>query len=142
METNLSLDELRPYAAAVEGSLLVWPAIGVMATAFFMSFHFDNAALKGVAIALYVIGVFVAVGWQAKKTGVQPRYGSMPEPLKKNMIAFWVGSTAVAGIAMALAFATNFIVAGLVVGICFTAAGVAYHLRSRSIMGRLVAAAA
>lgn len=142
METKTISDELRPYAAAVEGTLLVWPAIGVLATAFFMSFHFDNDALKGAAIVLYVVGVFAVVGWQVKKAGVQPRFGSMPNALRKNMIGFWIACTAVAAGALALAFATNFIVAGLVVGGCFTAAGMIYHLRSRAIMDRLVSAAA
>lgn len=141
METKPAIDQLRPYSAAVEGSLLIWPIIGVLAAAFFASFHYDSNALKGAAIALYVVGVFAAVGWQAKKAGVQPRFGTMPKALRNNMFFFWAAVTVVVALSITVALATNFLVAGILVGVAMTVSGLAYHLRSRSIMQELLAAA-
>lgn len=141
METKIAPDHLRPYQAAVEGTLLVWPVIGVLAGAFIASFHFDSGVLNAIAIVLYVLGVFAVVGWQAKKAGVQPRFRTMPKQLRNNMFGFWAASTVMIGMVITFALATNFIVAGLVIGLAFTACGVIYHLRSRSIMAELVAAA-
>jgi len=140
METNTDADLLAPYAAAVSGTLLVWPVIGVLAGSFLATFYFDVVALQIAATVLYVIGVFAVVGWQIRKSGVQPSFKMMPSILKRNMIAFWLAGTVVIGIAITVALATNFLVAGVVVGVAITLAGVIYHLRSRAIIDSLLAA--
>lgn len=140
METKTTSSELAPYIAAAQGTLLVWPAVGVMAALFFSSFHFDSGLVKAIAMILYVVGIFAVVGWQVKRSGVQPRFGPMPAELKRNMYAFWLASTVIIGLALVLAFTTNFLLAAVVIGLSFTAVGLAYHLRSRSIVANLKAA--
>ena len=141
METNIGADRLLPYATAANGSMVMWPVIGVMAALLFASFHFENPALIGFAIAVYVVGVFVAVGMQAKKTGVQPRFGSMPAELKRNLYRFWAASAILAIGGVALAFATNFLVAGVVIGIGIALIGMGYHRESRRIVASLLESA-
>jgi len=140
METNLLAEKLRPYAAVSEGTLLIWPGIGVLAALFFSAFHFDSVALKGAAIVFYVCCVLCAVAWQAKKAGVQPSFRAMPRALRRNMYGFWAAITAAIGLVVSVALAANFLVGGLLAGVSITAAGVIYHLRFRSIVQRLLTA--
>lgn len=141
METNVDRDQLAPYAAAVSGTLLVWPVIGVLAGIFLATFHFDAVALRIAAPIVYVVGVFAVVGWQVKKSGVQPSFRTMPPALKWNMYGFWIAGSALIALAVSVALATNFLLAGLTVGVAFTILGLIYHVRSRSIINSLLAAA-
>lgn len=137
METNIDHLALKPYAAAAGGSILIWPAIGLLAALFFASFSIDEPAVQGIAIAAYVIGVFGVVIWQARRAGVQPRFETMPKPLRTNLYGFWAASTGLAVAALLISFITNFILGGVFVGLCITVGGIAYHLRARAIVAEL-----
>lgn len=143
METNIDLttESLLPYVRPTESGFWMWPVIGVMVAILFGAAHFENKAMFGVAIAAYLIGVFAVVFVNAKRQGVQGTMGAMPKPLKRNMIQFWIASGLVAGCGVGIALATNFLVAGIVCGAIFAALGTGYHLRARSIMRALMAAA-
>lgn len=137
METNSGHLTLASYEAAARGPLTMWPLIGVLAGLLFASFAIDSAAARGVAVAVYVVGVFIAVFWQITRTGVQPRFDTMPQPLRRNLYGFWVASALVGVVAMVLSFATNFVIGGVVVALCVTVGGITYHRRSRILIDQL-----
>ena len=126
--------------AAAKDPLWLWPVVGVCVAAFVASFEIRSTVATVAAVLLYCFGIAAAVGYAARRRGVQPTFTSWTSELKREFVYYLIGSTVVAATVIGLGFATNFYAAAVVAFFAVSIGGIWYHKRWRNVVNEMVAA--
>lgn len=133
---DLERQRLAVYAAA-SAPRWAWPTFGLATGLYLASFSLHSHALSAVAVVLWAafIGVWVSVA--SRRSGVQPRWRGMPQPLRRELWRFWAGGALVACVGAAVGLAWSFVAGGVVAGVGTAVGGQAYERRYGRALARL-----